>query len=459
MPLRFRLISLIAVVLLLSLAVGGLVGGFNASRSVRTEMRSALLVARQTVENAVERLQSSGDPDSDLENLIASFRGNRHLRVSLIEEGGTDIIPAVQPAADRSPFGHVPAWFVRLIGSAPSIETIPVAGAGRAYRAVKLETDPRNEVGEVWIAFSDSFVMMALFCGLSILLIYLFLGRALRPLDELAAALQSVGAGAFGTRIVGKISTDLAHLRDSFNHMAARLAEIDKDNRRLHDRLLSLQEQERSDLARDLHDEVGPLLFAINVDVANISRLAREGRDAEIPGELQSITDAVGDLQGQVRSMVGRLRPPGLAEFGLAAAIGNLVEFWKRRTRAINFHLDVAQDCCGFGELLDTTIYRIVQECLSNAVRHGKPNAVSVTIAAAEAIMNGGSRVTIAVKDNGGGMKEPEDAGFGLRGMRERVSAMGGHLTIANLPGCGVEVVATLPYSREARVYAGDFAS
>ena len=131
--------------------------------------------------------------------------------------------------------------------------------------------------------------------------VYVFIGRTLRPLDGLADAMEEVGAGRYGTRMRGRLAPELSRLRDSFNRMAARLADADAENRRLNEQLLTLQEQERSDLARDLHDEVSPFLFAINVDAATASRLMREGRATEARGHVQSITDAVRHMQRQVR--------------------------------------------------------------------------------------------------------------------------------------------------------------
>ena len=449
MSLRFRLIGLVAVVLVVSLIFGGAIAGFNASRSVRTEMRSALLVGRQTIENALAALPNSSDPARDLERLLASFRGNRHLRISLVGGPGGRAVAAVEPAADRTPFGAVPAWFVRLIGVPPTVEEIPIALDGGNRGSIRLESDPRNEMLEVWDEFSDSLLMLALFSGLIVLLTYLFVGRALRPLGRLAAALEEVGHGAYDTRVAAGLTTELAPLHDSFNRMAACLAAMDAENRRLNDQLLTLQEEERSDLARDLHDEVSPFLFTINVDASNIARLARENRVAEVPGLAQSIAEAVRHLQQQVRSMLGRLRPIGLAEFGLAAALGDMVAFWRRRYRDIDFRLSIGPQCEGFGELADITVYRVVQESLSNAVRHGEPRTVSIAIAlrpAADPAHD--SEVAVEVSDDGRGMDKPYSLGFGLRGMRERVRAMGGQLTISEATDGGLAVAATLPCPR-----------
>jgi len=99
MPLRFRLIGLVCFVLVVSLALGGLIAYSNASRSVRTEMRAALLVGRQTIETAVERVEGSGDPMRELDDLVASFKGNRHLRVRLGGKAATFAAPAVERSA------------------------------------------------------------------------------------------------------------------------------------------------------------------------------------------------------------------------------------------------------------------------------------------------------------------------------------------------------------------------
>ena len=278
-------------------------------------------------------------------------------------------------------------------------------------------------------------------CVLTILLIYVFIGRTLRPLDGLADAMEEVGAGRYGTRMRGRLAPELSRLRDSFNRMAARLADADAENRRLNEQLLTLQEQERSDLARDLHDEVSPFLFAINVDAATASRLMREGRATEARGHVQSITDAVRHMQRQVRSMLGRLRPIGLAEFGLREAIENTVGFWRRRRPEIRYEVTISAECDDLGELAGTTIYRIVQECVSNAVRHAEPALITVSID------RDGEEVRVEVADDGCGMQKPVKPGYGLVGIGERVRAMGGRLAFSNQPGAGFAVAAVFPSS------------
>jgi two-component system sensor histidine kinase UhpB len=442
MSLRFRLIGLVCGALVLSLVLGGATAWLNASRSVRTEMRSALLVARQTIENAIERLRDAPDPSLALGELVASFEGNRHLRVRFIGEAQAVATPIVE-----SPwFGAVPNWFVRLIGVVPVADRVPITVGRHDYGTIVLETDPHNEILEVWNEFTDSLVTPAVLSSLTILLIYLFIGRALRPLETLAEALEQVGDGRYQTRIGGRLTPELARLRASFNRMAARLAAADADNRRLNEQLLTLQEQERSELARDLHDEVSPFLFAINIDAASASRMLREGRATEAQEHVQSIADTVRPMQRQVRSMLGRLRPIGLEEFGLREAMKNMIAFWRRRRPEIRHQLAVSTGCEGLGELVDRTICRIVQESLSNAVRHADPTLVRVSID------RRGEEVRVEIIDDGRGMSESSRPGYGLVGIGERVRAMGGSLTFSNKPDEGFAVTAVLPCSsrREA---------
>jgi two-component system, NarL family, sensor histidine kinase UhpB len=437
MSLRFRLIGLICLALVVSLALGGAAAWVNASRSVRTEMRSALLVGRQTIESGIERLQQTLDPSLALDKLVASFEGNRHLRVRFAGQAGAVAAPVVESPI----FGAMPTWFVRVIGVVPITDRIPIIVGGRDFGTIMLETDPHNEILEVWNEFTDSLITPALFSGLTVLLIYLFVGRALRPLEALAKALEKVGDGRYQTRIGGRLAPELARLRDSFNRMAARLAAADAENRRLNEQLLTIQEQERGDLARDLHDEVSPFLFAINIDAASASRMLSEGRTAEAREHVQSITDAVRPMQRHVRSMLGRLRPIGLEEFGLKEAIENMIAFWRRRRPEIRYQLAISTGCESLSELVGRTICRIVQESLSNALRHAHPTLITVSIDLR------GEEVRVAITDDGRGMSEPSKRGYGLIGIGERVRTIGGRLAISNEPGAGFAVAAVLPCS------------
>jgi two-component system sensor histidine kinase UhpB len=188
---------------------------------------------------------------------------------------------------------------------------------------------------------------------------------------------------------------------------------------------------------------VSPFLFAINIDAATASRMLKEGRMAEARHHVQSIADAVRPMQRQVRSMLSRLRPIGFDEFGLREAIENMIAFWRRRRPDINYHFDFSAECGGLGELLGRTICRIVQEALSNAVRHADPTLITVSID------RQGETVRVEITDDGRGINEPSRPGYGLVGIGERVRAIGGSLSFSGQPGAGFAVAAALPCSSQ----------
>jgi two-component system sensor histidine kinase UhpB len=232
----------------------------------------------------------------------------------------------------------------------------------------------------------------------------------------------------------------LVRIYHGFNQMVERLALSEAQNKRLQQQLTSVQDEERADLARDLHDEIGPLLFAADVDAVAIEQLAKVGEYDDIPHRVGIIREAIGRMQRHVRDILGRLRSAMLLDVGLAHAIDNLVAFWRSHRPKLNFRVDVPEE--SFGELIDGTIYRIVQESLSNAIRHGSPSLITIEVTA-----NSDRSISIRVTDDGSGLKNSgRTGGFGIVGMQERVATLGGSLDIANRrDGAGVIVSARLP--------------
>ncbi len=181
----------------------------------------------------------------------------------------------------------------------------------------------------------------------------------------------------------------------------------------------------------------------MGVDATTAQKAAEARGQADIADHLQSIRDGVVHVQQQVKAILGRLRSGTLAEFGLAQALENLAAFWRARHGEVTITVDTAGFGKGFGEAFDGAVYRIVQESLNNAMRHGKPRSVRVTVDAGS-----GQEVVVQVADDGGGLKaSAETRGFGLRGMAERVTALGGSLDIrARTDRSGVVVTARLPF-------------
>jgi two-component system sensor histidine kinase UhpB len=360
------------------------------------------------------------------------FDGNRHVRAALLNSCG---VPK-QVSRPYVPADPPPQWFVDLIN--PHAVARQVSAPG--YWAIRLDPQPVNEIGEVWTGLRDAALIVALLSALALVLIRRAVARALRPLGEVSEALARVGAGDFEARVSSGGTAELEPLAQGFNRMAGQLDTIDRENRRLHDQLATVQEEERAEIARDLHDEIGPYLFAVNLDAAAVRELASGGDRAAIPGRLDLIQSAVAHMQTQVTDMLRRLRPLRAVEFGLTSAIEDLVAFWQARRPGIVFDLRLHLDDTTLGLGVREALYRVAQEALSNAVRHGAPSRIELNATTAD------GRATLRVADNGAAIERPGGRPrFGLAGMRERIAGLDGELSIDPGSGQGWTVTARIP--------------
>ncbi len=435
MTLRQRLITLIALVLPLSLAAGGLLTYWHAVRKVETEMAAALAFGESSVRDAISSMVPSADPAQHLARVVASFTGERHLRVSHISADGS-VAAASQVSLPRDP---PPAWLARILAGPQKSISIALPDDLKRFGHLQIAADPLNEVTEVWDDVTLKLTIIAGFFGVVLGLVYWALGRALRPLENLSRALAEVGHGNFAAHVPESGPQELAAIYREFNRMADQLQAAEKQNRRLNAQLSTVQEEERADIARDLHDEIGPFLFAVDVDAQTIPTYLDRGAVQDAESRASAIRQSVAHMQSHIRSILSRLRPSMLLDLGLSHAVDQLVAFWGKRHPEILF--DVSAEQTSYGAKIDEVAYRIVQEAVSNAVRHGEPSVIGIAIQP-----GGDGMLRISVSNDGRQLIESGSRGFGLAGMRERIAALGGSLIIANAAdGHGVELIAALP--------------
>jgi signal transduction histidine kinase len=196
--------------------------------------------------------------------------------------------------------------------------------------------------------------------------------------------------------------------------------------------LLEGQETERKRLARELHDETGQALASIRLGLKELE--AQVGADA-----LSAIRDLVGSALDDVRRLTVELRPPALDDYGLEAALDRLRAVVSERSR-MEIQLTVTPGLKLPAET-ETAVYRIVQEALTNIVKHAEASSVSIVVT------NAGSSIRAVIEDDGKGFDEARvrDGALGIVGMRERVSLLGGQLAVQSSPGAGTTVVAEFP--------------
>jgi two-component system sensor histidine kinase UhpB len=431
--LRRRLIFVIVLILPLSLLFGGVLTYWHALDKVKTEMAGAVALGENTVRDVVATWTEGQDVKDQARRLVEVFNGERHLRASLIGADGTQLLGS-RPALPVLP---APEWLQRALGvPVHSIDTALPSGAG----TLRITADPRNEIGEVWEDVTLKLKIIACFFGLLLALVYWTLDMALRPLDKLAVALSEVGHGNFAAHVDEQGPTELVAIYREFNRMADGLKEAEEQNRALTLQLNAVQEEERKDLARDLHDEIGPFLFAVDVDAQTISQYLQRGAYDEVASRSAAIRQSVAHMQSHVRAILNRLRPAMLLDLGLSQAIDHLVAFWRARHPGIAITADVSQ--ASYGAAIDEIAFRTVQEALNNAVRHGKPQTISIQARIDPAL----AALRLTISDDGSGISPAASPGFGISGMRERAASAGGTLEVIQRPGQkGVTVVAMLP--------------
>jgi signal transduction histidine kinase len=225
----------------------------------------------------------------------------------------------------------------------------------------------------------------------------------------------------------------------TLNAQIAERTKMQDDLRELTSRLLNLRDIERRSLARELHDSVGQLLAAINM---NLSVVAPEtsklsARAAAALAENASLVDQIGS---EIRTISHLLHPPLLDEIGLASALSWYVEGFGTRAN-MQIQLELPTETERLPEFLEIAIFRIVQECLTNINRHSGSETATVSLRRDE------ESVELIVADKGQGMPAGQPPGVGLRGIKERLAQFGGTLEIES-GSTGTTVKARIPLQK-----------
>ena len=449
LSLRARLNLLLALLLTLGLAINIARLVLEAGPRVQAEDQSVIRLAREFVGTLVESLNETADPDARLSQIIADLNQLRH--VSITREAGA--AAAKQATADDSGGNgkpsSVPAWFVALVHPEMTAVNVPISIHGKPESLI-VTSHPNDEINEIWDGIVTQLQVGSAIAVALFLITMMVVKRALAPIQSLSLAMTNIAGGSYDTRVKPEGPPELAAICTKLNHLAATLGDAVEERRRLAERSVSLQDAERKEIARELHDEFGPYLFALRAHVSSLMRLAdmREPSTEGLRKHGDAILEQVNALQQFNRRVLERLRPVGLAELGLREAIGALVRLWGDSHPGVVIETAISQSLGETGETADLTIYRTVQEALTNVFRHASATSVDVTIEPAKQPSSTGrdSRdcALVRVRDNGGGLKPDSRLGFGLTGMRERIAALGGTLTVGSSDG-GVVVEALVP--------------
>lgn len=248
--------------------------------------------------------------------------------------------------------------------------------------------------------------------------------------------LLGVVLAAFSWRYVAKLEGEVARRLEESLAAAAQLEQLSH-------RLLSVQEEERRRLARELHDEVGQCLGAMLVDMGQARSATASNNVGVAEIRLKSATELAERTLRSVRDISLLLRPSMLDDLGLIPALHWQARETSRRT-GINVTFEADAEELEVHDELRTAVYRVVQEALQNSVRHAEAKRVQIGLA------SGGGRLRILVKDDGKGFDPAVTRGMGILGMQERIAQFGGTLRINSTPGNGTVLTVDVPLETTA---------
>ncbi len=301
-------------------------------------------------------------------------------------------------------------------------------------------------------AVSQATLQSILFAALVLLfgaVVAMFLTQVLaKPILELVDATRMISRGDYSRRIHPWAKDELGTLAKAFNQMSEDLGQIhglrqerEVLQRQLLEKVISTQEEERRRISRELHDStsqsLSSLLLSLRMLEANCTDLDKR--------QVSDLRKVAAQTLDEVHNLARQLRPRTLDDLGLSAALERLVFEWQVRNK-VPVDLAITLGEIRLPEGVETAFYRIIQEALTNIVRHAQAKSVSILVER----RNG--RAIAVIEDDGQGFEIPKPQGgyhLGLLGMRERAELLGGRLTIESNPGRGTSVFVEIPLMAE----------
>lgn len=408
----------------------------HAATRIRSESESALRLAYDFVNGAIIGIEKSNNPKAELQKLITEANNSRHIRVY------SETIPAPKRLISTSE--TPPFWFSNFLTPGPDKDQIEFVTKLGLPEIITIESNPSDEIAEIWQEVSWISLFSIVIILLTTLIISIVVSKTISPVNEYVQALSLLDSGERDIHISGNGSPEFRIISDKINKLSKTLHNLDSDNHHLIQKMISLQDNERKELARDLHDDFGPALFMSRVGIGSL----RKKIDVAIghnnyEHDWQTVDQNLDKLQQINRRILGRLRPAALDDMGLVEAVEAMAQAWKNTNPIVSLEISVSEKDLVLDELSSLTAYRIIQEALTNIYRHS--NATLATIDIRIFSEDDIRQLRIAIQDNGEGIQENATQGIGLRGMKERVLGAGGELVVSSRLPSGTEIRAILP--------------
>lgn len=344
-----------------------------------------------------------------------------------------------------------PMWFGTLYQQlfSPDFEVKKVFSFNAmTYGAIVVTLNTRIETARAWnnLRAVIGVVFVSIF-AVSIL-VYITINRMLKPAHIIVQGLEKMRDGHLDTRLPSFDIDEWKRTSETINQLAITQEQVMADNKQLALKLLNIQEEDHRYIARELHDEFGQCLAGINALTASIKQTAKT-QSPELVAEISAISPITNHMMVVLRSMLTRLRPAEVDDLGLSISLQKLVSSWNNRSNgATRYQLTIDGTIDQLPEPLPVNIYRIVQECLTNIAKHAEASQAEVMI-----FYQADRNIQLQIKDDGIADINEFDTtlGVGLLGIRERVMALGGEITLHTATTGGLTINISIPVNIETK--------
>ncbi|MBX2869457.1 MAG: HAMP domain-containing protein [Acidiferrobacterales bacterium] len=437
MNLSLRLIVAILVLILLVAIAGSFFAVHYAKLNIQSALDQNSNLGLDLFSIAVINNEDRDSKQLDIAlKQLQSLDKIKTLNVAVTQHSNTLIqfAPVVSQSKTK-----IPKWFKQSVLPTPKEHIRKLILPGQPAVTIRVIPDSGIQILQSWRNLRLMFLLAVAFTLVAIPVIWLIIRLGLKPLNKVMMALDEIREGDFGQRLPEFNLTDIKHLSQRFNHMAEALEEQKTENQQLNKQMHEIQENERRYLARELHDELGQSINGIKSLAVSIAQQSPEQQP-----KMQNIREVCDQMHGSVRNMINRLRPAILDELGLKIALDKLVDDWNAHHPDSFCALNIASNLEDVHERTSITIYRVVQECLTNVAKHAQAENVWINIHTENETLH------LSIEDNGIGLHEKEHyMGRGLPGIRERVRARHGQFVVDSEINQGVKILITLPFGED----------
>jgi two-component system, NarL family, sensor histidine kinase UhpB len=434
MSLSYQINIRILISALIILLLGSIITFWHARSAIDDEIEASVAMTAHIITCG---LSQKSPNDASWLRCISSLKETRHLKIELVKPDGS-LLELGQHDKHQSGENPPPSWFIGLIGSERTKIEMPLTTSVGEQFSLSIQANPLDEIREVWeesLGFYGTILVLTLLTFLSV---YLALSKSIKSINTIVLALQSIETGNYMEKLPQFQIKEYNSIAKAINHMTEELDKARRENQALTQHSLEIVEIERKQLAKELHDELGQSLTAIKMMAVSANRQPNQIK--YLTEEIEKICDS---LINVVRSMMQQLHPLVLTELGLKAALEDLLTRWAMMYPALKVSLNCDDAIDDSHANTTIQIFRIVQECLTNIVRHSQANRADISLKVSSAPCE---RATIEVTDYGLGCSVAQiKKGFGLLGIKERVQSLGGTLKIETQPGKGFALKVELP--------------